>query len=101
MKDTGLLLIGLLISILGIVNITGNISTLHSYNRRKVTEEDVPKYGRIVGIGTLIIGLSLIIGFILPLLHINIPLEYVIAPMGGVGILLILYGQFKYNKGIF
>ena len=101
MKDISLLLIGLLVSILGIVNITGNISTIHSYNRRKVKEEDVPKYGRLVGIGTLIIGISLIIGFILPLLNINIPLKYVIAPIGTLGIILILYGQFKYNKGIF
>lgn len=101
MKDISLLLIGLLVSILGIVNITGNISTIHSYNRRKVKEEDVPKYGRLVGTGTLIIGISLIIGFILPLLNINIPLEYVIAPIGTLGIILILYGQFKYNKGIF
>ncbi|WP_459129620.1 hypothetical protein [Guggenheimella bovis] len=101
MKDMGLLLVGILVSVLGIVNITGNISTIHSYNRRKVKEEDVPKYGRAVGTGTLIIGISLIIGFILPLLNIHIPLEYVVAPMGAVGILLILYGQFKYNKGIF
>ena len=101
MKDISLLLIGLLISILGIVNITGNISTIHFYNRRKVKEEDITKYGRAVGSGTLIIGISLIIGFILPLLNINIPLEYITVPTGAVGIILILYGQFKYNKGIF
>ncbi|MGT2832489.1 hypothetical protein [Streptococcus halotolerans] len=101
MTDVSLLLVGSLVSMLGIVNIKGNISTIHSYNRRKVKEEDVPKYGRIVGIGTLIIGISLMIGSILPLLNINTPLEYVIVPMGAIGISLILYGQFKYNKGIF
>lgn len=45
-------MIGLSSSIIGIVNITGNISTIHSYNRTNVKEEDIPKYGRIVGIGT-------------------------------------------------
>ncbi|MFR7742999.1 MAG: hypothetical protein ACLU3I_06730 [Acutalibacteraceae bacterium] len=40
------------------------ISTIHSYNRRKVKEEDVPKYGRAVGTGTLIIGVSLIAAFV-------------------------------------
>ena len=30
-----LLILGVLISVIGIVNIMGNISTIHSYNRRK------------------------------------------------------------------
>lgn len=60
MDNIMMLILGLFISVLGIVNISGNISTIHSYNRRKVKEEDVPKYGKVVGTGTLIIGLSLI-----------------------------------------
>ena len=43
-----LLILGVFISVIGIVNIMGNISTIHSYNRRKVKEEDIPKYGRAV-----------------------------------------------------
>ena len=53
MDNIVLLILGVFISLLGIVNIMGNISTIHSYNRRKVKEEDVPKYGRAVGTGTL------------------------------------------------
>ena len=60
MDNIALLILGIFISVLGIVNMTGNISTIHSYNRRRVKEEDVPKYGRTVGTGTLIIGASLI-----------------------------------------
>ena len=56
MDNLALLILGLFISALGIINIMGNISTIHSYNRRKVKEEDVPKYGKVVGTGTLIIG---------------------------------------------
>lgn len=41
-----LLILGIFLSTLGTVNIKGNISTIHSYNRRKVKEEDVPKYGK-------------------------------------------------------
>lgn len=33
-----LLILRLFISVIGIVNIKGNISTVHSYNRRKITE---------------------------------------------------------------
>ena len=44
MDNLAPLILGLFISALGIINIMGNISTIHSYNRRKVKEEDVPKY---------------------------------------------------------
>ena len=40
MDNLILLILGLFISVLGITNIKGNISTIHSYNRRKVKEED-------------------------------------------------------------
>lgn len=65
MENIIMLILGVLISVVGIVNIKGNISTIHSYNRRKVKEEDIPKYGKAVGTGTLIIGISLVLGFII------------------------------------
>lgn len=58
-----LLVLGLFISALGVTNIKGNISTIHACNRRKV-KEDIPKYGKAVGTGTLIMGISLISGYI-------------------------------------
>ena len=64
MENIIMLILGVFISVVGIVNIKGNISTIHSYNRRKVKEEDIPKYGKTVGTGTLIIGISLVLGFI-------------------------------------
>ena len=39
MENIVLLILGVFISVMGIVNIKGNISTIHSYNRRKVKEE--------------------------------------------------------------
>lgn len=63
MENMMLLVLGICISVLGIVNIRGNISTIHSYNRRKV-KEDVPKYGKAVGTGTLIMGISLVLAYI-------------------------------------
>ena len=62
MDNLMLLILGLFISVLGIVNIFGNVSTIHSYNRRKVKEEDIPKYGKAVGTGTLVIGVSFVLG---------------------------------------
>ena len=35
MDNIALLILGIFISVIGIVNMTGNISTIHSYNRRR------------------------------------------------------------------
>ena len=88
------------ISIIGIVNIMGNISAIHSYNRRKVKEEDVPKYGRAVGTGTLIIGVSLIAAFVTTFWS-ETAMSFIVIPAIVIGLGFILYAQFKYNKGIF
>ncbi len=101
MESIILLVLGLLVVVIGVVNMTGNISTVHAYNRRKVREEDVPKYGRAVGLGTLIIGIGLIVDFVLTLLELPWAIPFVIIPAVVVGLGLILYAQFKYNRGIF
>ena len=95
MDNIALLILGVFISFLGIVNIMGNISTIHSYNRRRVKEEDVPKYGRAVGTGTLIIGVSLIAFWS------EKAMSFIVIPALVIGLGFILYAQFKYNKGIF
>ena len=100
MDNIALLILGIFISVLGIVNMTGNISTIHSYNRRKVKEEDVPKYGRAVGTGTLIIGVSLIAAFVATFWS-EEAMSFIVIPALVIGLGFILYAQFKYNKGIF
>lgn len=100
MDNLILLILGLFISALGIICIKGNISTIHYYNRRKVKEEDIPKYGKVVGTGTLIIGVSLILGYI-ALFWSEEAMAYIIFPAVIVGLGFMLYGQFKYNGGIF
>lgn len=95
-----LLILGLFISALGIANLKGNISTIHSYNRRKVREEDVPKYGKAMGTGTLIIGLSLVVAYVTTFFS-EALMDFVILPAVLIGLGFMLYGQIKYNKGIF
>ena len=100
MDNIALLILGIFISVIGIVNMTGNVSTIHSYNRRKVKEEDVPKYGRAVGTGTLIIGVSLIAAFVTTFWS-ETAMSFIVIPALVIGLGFILYAQFKYNKGIF
>lgn len=93
--------LGAIIAALGIFNLRGNIASIHWYNRRKVTKENQLPYCRCVGLGTLIVGLSMIISGIVQA-FVGIEAGGIIIIVGFmVGLSLIVYAQFKYNKGIF
>lgn len=100
MDNVLLLILGVFLSVLGVVNIKGNISTIHSYNRRKVKEEDIPKYGKAVGTGTVVIGVSLILAYLVTFWN-EAAIDYIVIPAMVIGLAFILYGQIKYNHGIF
>lgn len=100
MDNILLLVFGICLSVLGIINIKGNISTIHSYNRRNVKKEDIPKYGKAVGTGTLVIGASLILSYLVTFWN-QASIDYIVLPAMVVGLAFILYGQLKYNHGIF
>ena len=100
--------VGLLIAIMGIINMTGNISTLHSYHRKRVSEEDKKSFGRAVGLGTLLCGLSYIFfGCMFAIYELTEALPLVWVGVGGLlagmacGIVLSLRAIIKYNKGLF
>ncbi len=100
--------LGVLISVIGICNMKGNISSIHWYHRRRVTEEDLIPFGKLVGLGTVIIGISIIILGIFTFIAVLIKADYlvivgsIIVIIGIViGLALSFYAMFKYNKGIF
>ena len=100
MENIFMLLVGIFISVIGIINIRGDISTVHWYNRRKVRQEDAPKYGKAVGAGSLIIGIAIIIAYVVSFWS-ETAITFIILPAFIVGLGFILYGQIKYNRGIF
>ena len=101
MEYLGLLVMGILLSTLGIVNIMGNISTIHAWNRKRVKEADIPRYGRAIGAGTLVIGAAFFIVSYLVTFWNAAVIDYIMLPGPGIGLALILYAQLKYNHGIF
>ena len=46
-KFAAFLLIGGVLTVLGITNIKGNISSIHWYNRRKVSERDISQIWKV------------------------------------------------------
>ena len=96
-----LLIFGICITILGIFNFKGNIASIHWYNRLKITKENTKKYARIIGIGTLIIGICMVITAILQMIFDIQNIWYITVVGIVIGLIFMLYGQLKYNKGIF
>ncbi len=102
------LAVGALICFFGVRNMMGDISSLHSYHRNRVSAEDVKPFGKLVGIGTVICGISVIVmgiftfiaeitGFS-PFMIIGMVL-LILGMIAGLGISF--YAMKKYNGGIF
>ena len=58
-------IVGVICIAIGISNMRGNISSLHSYHRHRVSEEDRIPFGKQVGMGMIIIGIGIIVFSIL------------------------------------
>ena len=103
-----LALVGTLMIVLGSINMTGNISSLHSYHRKRVSEEDRKPFGRLVGLGTLLIGIGIIAFGALMWNHEETLLLWIVPIATAllivsivVGLVISFYAMMKYNKGIF
>ena len=102
------IILGIIIVILGITNTKGNISSLHSYHRSRVADEDVLPFGKLVGLGTIIIGIAVIAMGALSIC--SVVFEKDIFTIIGtvllivgliVGCAITFYAMKKYNNGIF
>ena len=100
-------LVGVVCIVLGISNMKGNISSLHSYHRSRVSEEDRIPFGKKVGLGTIIIGVAIIV--FSGLSAVTLYTDNEVFTLIGTGILIagIIVGlvisfkaMIKYNKGI-
>ena len=101
-------IVGVVCILIGVSNRKGNVSMMHSYHRSRVSEEDLLPFGKLVGLGMIIIGVSMLIMAVLSFaatwLQNNL---YFIAGsiVLGTGFVLGLgiafCAMFKYNKGIF
>ena len=102
------LVIGIVCIALGISHTKGNISSLHSYHRKRVSEEDRLPFGRLVGLGTIICGVAIIVfgAFMVAASYFEaeaLSLVGTAVMIAGlfVGLCISFYAMIKYNKGIF
>ena len=101
-------ILGVICIILGISNMRGNISSLHSYHRHRVSEEDIIPFGKQVGLGTVIIGIGIIVFSVL--FAVTLYVENNIFVLVGtvalfigliIGTIMSFKAMKRYNSGIF
>ena len=102
------LIVGAILIFLGIRNMMGDISSLHSYHRARVKEEDVLPFGRRIGLGTIIVGGGVAIFGAFSLAARLTTIETLVivgtAIMSVaivVGLVIAVMAMIKYNKGVF
>ena len=100
-------IVGIVCIVIGISNMRGNISSLHSYHRGRVTEEDILPFGRLVGMGTIIVGAAIMLFSALSALAVALgndvytvigTVVMIVGIIAGLGVAF--YGMKKYNGGI-
>lgn len=101
MDNIILLVFGILFIVIGTMNMKGDISSIHWYHRTRIKKKDIKKYGLLVGIGTLLIGISMILTVLIQIIFDIEFFEYLIIIGLVIWFVLFIYAQIKYNKGIF
>lgn len=100
-------IVGIICIVIGISNMRGNISSLHSYHRSRVKEEDILPFGRLVGMGTIIVGAAIMFFSALSALAVALgndvytvigTVVMIVGIVAGLGVAF--YGMKKYNGGI-
>lgn len=102
------IILGIVCIVMGVLNINGHIGTLKRKHRKRVTQEDLPIFSKLIGIGTMIMGVALLLFGIFSCVYFftaSIAFEYVgnavlIAGLV-VGGIISVYAMIKYNKGVF
>lgn len=95
------MVVGIGIIMVGVFVFMGNIKIIHSYHWKKVSDVDKKVFCRFHGIADIVLGACLIVTSILEILKVS-EVSWIVTIVGVVICLgLILYAQFKYNKGIF
>ena len=87
--------------IIGVITFRGNIAYIHWYNRSRITGENAPKFAKVMGIGARVIGGSIVFTSILQMFF-DLEILWWITVIGIIiGMICIVYGLIKYNRGIF
>lgn len=100
--------VGIVLMVFGINSIKGNINSIHSYHRHRVSEENKAIFGKLMGAGTIACSVGIILFGVLSLLS-EVQDKPVLLSIGSfsaiagllIGVGIMVYATMKYNKGLF
>lgn len=102
------MILGVFMIVIGILNMNGDVRSLHKYHRHRVAPEDIKAYGKLVGIGTLTCGGGLVafgifelIAELLSAAFLTLVGSALLIVSVVIGLIIMFFAMFKYNKGIF
>lgn len=98
MENILAVIVGVVCIVIGISNRKGNLSMLHSYHKNNVSEEDRIPFGKLVGLGMIIVGAALAVYGGLSLVSAAAIGNAVLIVGLVVGLGLAFYAMKKYNK---
>ncbi len=93
-----MLFLGIALVVAGIFNLCGNISLIKWFNRFKVDKSNIKIFGKLMGIGYLIIGLSVVVTAIFQMIYNKEVIYFIIVGGFTIGLIICLYAEIKYNK---
>ena len=97
---------GIVLIVTGVINTKGNLALIHKYHIKRVKPEHYLPFGRLVGLGSIIIGATLFILGVFSLIALlstapvfeTVGLVIFVSGLV-VGFVFICYAMIKYNKG--
>lgn len=103
-----MIVVGIILIIIGMSIIRGNINLIHSYHRHRISEVDKPIFEKLMGIGIIICGIS-VLTFTALFIVAYLKKQTIFTTIGScltivglvIGISTMAYATLKYNKGIF
>ena len=98
MENILAVIVGIVCIVIGISNRKGNLSMLHFYHKNNVSEEDRIPFGKLVGLGMIIVGAALAVYGGLSLVSAAAIGNAVLIVGLVVGLGLAFYAMKKYNK---
>lgn len=108
MENISSVIIGIICIVLGVFNWKGNISSIHFYHRKRVAEENRRPFGRLMGLGTMMCGVAMILfgglsaaaELLQQGVFLTVGMILLVAGLAA-GLGLSFFAMVKYNKGIF
>ena len=101
MESIVTVIIGIICIYLGLKHRKGDVSMLHSYHKKRVAEEDKVPFGKMVGLGVIIVGVGLILSGVLHYFAYTLLANIALIAALIIGLGISFGAMIKYNKGIF